>query len=78
MGEPQAPIATAKRAIYFFNAGLDELDTPKGGRAQKAGGTHAVSGIHAVQTQHPAVEAKAKLLGYILTAILRREVGFKK
>ena len=47
----------------------DELDTPKGGEAQNAGVMHAVSGIHAVQAQHPAVEAKAKLLGYMLDAV---------
>ena len=46
-----------------------ELDTPKGGEAQEAGVTHAVFGIHAVQTQHPAVEAKAKLLGYMLDTV---------
>lgn len=45
------------------------LDTPAGGEAQKVGVTHAVHGIHAVQTQHPAVEAKAKLLGSMLAAV---------
>ena len=45
------PVFEAIRKVY-------RLDTPEGGDAPEVGVTHAVYGIHAVQTQYPAVRQK--------------------